>query len=192
MPQPNEPSKRTVNPIVFGASVAIISATLIGAVVATETLSNAFTAIQTAIVAKLGWFYILSTTGIVVFALWLMQSRFGSIKLGPDDSKPDFSLPTWFAMLFSAGMGIGLLFFSVAEPMYHYASPPTGAGNTLESARSAMGVTFFHWGFIHGRFMPLSDSRLLTLVTGVVFPYPYARHSSLCSAIRSTAPQATS
>lgn len=146
MPQPNEPSKRTVNPIVFGASVAIISATLIGAVVATETLSNAFTAIQTAIVAKLGWFYILSTTGIVVFALWLMQSRFGSIKLGPDDSKPDFSLPTWFAMLFSAGMGIGLLFFSVAEPMYHYASPPTGAGNTLESARSAMGVTFFHWG----------------------------------------------
>ena len=146
MPQINPTPERTINPVVFGVSVAIISAMLIGAVVATDTLASAFNSIQNSIVDKFGWFYILSTTGIVVFALWLMQSRFGSIRLGPDDAKPDFSLPAWFAMLFSAGMGIGLLFFSVAEPMYHYASPPTGAGNTLESARNAMGVTFFHWG----------------------------------------------
>lgn len=105
-----------------------------------------FSALQKIIVEQFGWFYILSMTGFVVFALWLAQSRYGSIRLGPDDSLPEFSRPTWFAMLFSAGMGIGLLFFSVAEPIMHYGSPPTGAGQSAEAAKQAMGITFFHWG----------------------------------------------
>ena len=146
MTDPAGNPQRTINPIVFGSSVAIISIMLIGAVVATDTVAGAFNTIQALIVEKFGWFYVLSMTGMVFFAFWLMQSRFGKVKLGPDDSTPDYSMATWFAMLFSAGMGIGLLFFSVAEPMYHYASPPSGAGNTLESARGAMGITFFHWG----------------------------------------------
>ena len=138
--------KLTINPTVTGASVAIIASLLIAAVAATDTVSGIFDTIQELIVDKLGWFYIFSMSGILVFALWLMQSRFGSIRLGPDDSEPDFSRTSWFAMLFSAGMGIGLLFFSVAEPLLHYGSPPTGEGHTLQAARNAMGLTFFHWG----------------------------------------------
>jgi len=76
----------------------------------------------------------------------LTFSRFAGIRLGGPDAKPDFSVWSWFAMLFSAGMGIGLLFYSVAEPMLHYVSPPFGIGGTVEAARLSMGLTFFHWG----------------------------------------------
>ena len=76
-----------------------------------------------------------------------MFSKYGDIRLGGDDAEPDFSTLSWFAMLFSAGMGIGLLFYGVAEPMFHYLSPPFGKPETLEAARTAMGFTFMHWGF---------------------------------------------
>ena len=69
-------------------------------------------------------------TGFLIFALGLMCSRYGAIRLGPDDARPEFSRLTWFAMLFSAGMGIGLLFYSVAEPLMHYGAPPVGEGKT--------------------------------------------------------------
>lgn len=75
-----------------------------------------------------------------------MLSRLGDIKLGPDHSEPDYTNLSWFSMLFSAGMGIGLLFFGVAEPIMHFSSPPVGDGQTIESAREAMKITFFHWG----------------------------------------------
>ncbi len=75
-----------------------------------------------------------------------MVSRLGDIKLGPDHSEPSYTNISWFAMLFSAGMGIGLLFFGVAEPIMHFASPPTGDPQSIESAREAMKITFFHWG----------------------------------------------
>jgi choline/glycine/proline betaine transport protein len=118
---------------------------LLGAT-ATEAVGRTFGSIQDFFVEKFGWFYILSMAAFLVFVVALGFSRFGQIRLGPDDAKPDFSRPTWFAMLFSAGMGIGLLFFSVAEPIMHYASPPVGNGNNLIAARNAMGLTFFHWG----------------------------------------------
>jgi choline/glycine/proline betaine transport protein len=76
-----------------------------------------------------------------------MLSRYGDVRLGPDKSEPEYSYLSWFAMLFSAGMGIGLLFFGVAEPIQHYAAPPVGEGRTVETARQAMVLTFFHWGF---------------------------------------------
>ena len=85
-------------------------------------------------------------TAFLIFALGLMCSRYGAIRLGPDDARPEFSRLTWFAMLFSAGMGIGLLFYSVAEPLMHYGSPPTGEAKTALAAHQAMGITFFHWG----------------------------------------------
>ena len=80
------------------------------------------------------------------FTIYLIFSRFANIRLGGPDAKPDFSVWSWFAMLFSAGMGIGLLFYSVAEPMFHFVSPPLGAAGTVEAARLSMGLTFFHWG----------------------------------------------
>jgi len=135
-----------VNPVVFWTSAGLILAVVALTVVATEAMGTFFGAVQREIVDKLGWFYVLTMTGFVVFAVWLMLSRYGSIRLGPDDSKPDFGRPTWFAMLFSAGMGIGLLFYSVAEPIMHFGAPPSGPANTPEAARAAMGLTFFHWG----------------------------------------------
>src|SRR5690606_14300319 len=78
--------------------------------------------------------------------VFLAVSRYGDIKLGPDHSQPDFRDVTWFAMLFSAGMGIGLMFFGVAEPVMHFVSPPVGDPETVAAARNAMNITFFHWG----------------------------------------------
>ncbi len=135
-----------VHPVVFWSSTVIILTIVVVSMLATREVGSFFQWVQQGIVQRFGWFYILSMTGFLGFALWLMASRFGSIKLGPDDSEPEFGRPTWFAMLFSAGMGIGLLFFSVAEPIMHYTDPPSGGGGDLESARAAMGLTFFHWG----------------------------------------------
>ncbi len=138
--------KLEVQPVVFAASTLIILAVVTASVVAADHVGIFFEQVQQTITDKLGWLYVLSMTGFLVFAIWLMCSRFGRIRLGPDNARPEFSRPTWFAMLFSAGMGIGLLFFSVAEPILHYSSPPVGNGETLQAARNAMGLTFFHWG----------------------------------------------
>jgi choline/carnitine/betaine transport len=93
-----------------------------------------------------GWLYVLAMSGFLVFALWLAFGKHASIRLGRDDEKPEFSRLTWFAMLFSAGMGIGLVFWSVAEPVTHSSNPPPGFADGLNESRIAMAVTIFHWG----------------------------------------------
>lgn len=105
-----------------------------------------FSGINTWIIQSASWFYILSVAFFLVFVIFLGVSQFGRIKLGPDHSEPDYSYISWFAMLFSAGMGIGLMFFGVAEPIMHYANPPIGDPETVAAAREAMRITFFHWG----------------------------------------------
>lgn len=91
--------------------------------------------------------YLLGVTGILLFCIALALSPLGKVKLGKDHEKPEFSRFSWFAMLFSAGMGIGLIFWSVAEPLVHMAAPPTGEPNTFEAARLGLEMYFFHWGF---------------------------------------------
>ncbi len=135
-----------VNPYIFFISIAAIVTFLLFGVFATEATGRVFAVIQDFIVGKFGWFYILSVAVFLIFVIFLFFSRFGKIKLGPDDSEPDYTYASWFTMLFSAGMGIGLVFFSVAEPMFHYMAPPTMDGETMEAAREAMRLTFFHWG----------------------------------------------
>ena len=105
------------------------------------------------VVQDLGWYYILVVTGFVFFSLWIALSHLGNIKLAADDDEePEFGLGSWFAMLFAAGMGIGLVFWGVAEPLNHYATPPPGtlgatdAGTPASTARTAMDITFLHWG----------------------------------------------
>lgn len=93
-----------------------------------------------------GWYYLILVTIIVVFCLFLIFSPIGSIKLGKQDSKPEFSTISWFAMLFSAGMGIGLVFWGAAEPVSHYVTPPLANGETDEAFRESLRYTFFHWG----------------------------------------------
>jgi choline/glycine/proline betaine transport protein len=94
----------------------------------------------------MGWFYMGVVALFFIWIIYLACSKYAHIKLGPDDSSPDYSYGSWFAMLFSAGMGIGLLFFGVAEPITHFNSPPVGEGNTVEAAQNAMLFTYFHWG----------------------------------------------
>lgn len=136
----------TMNPPVFIISAGLILAfVLLGSVFA-EQAQLLFARVQAFIIEDFGWFYILAVAGFLVFVLFLMISRYGDVKLGPEDSEPDYSYMSWLAMLFSAGMGIGLVFFGVAEPIQHYAAPPVGEGRTVESARQAMALTFLHWG----------------------------------------------
>jgi len=150
MPETTKPARRTASANAVGAvflvSAALVVAIVLCGVIAPETVGEVFTAIQTWIMADLGWFYLLSVAIFLFFVLYLAISRHGEVKLGPNHSEPDFSYGSWFAMLFSAGMGIGLVFFGVAEPILHFTTPPTGEGGTVEAARAAMRLTFFHWG----------------------------------------------
>ncbi len=93
-----------------------------------------------------GWFTVLSVAGFLVFVVGVAASRIGTLKLGPDHSEPDYGYPTWFAMLFAAGMGIGLMYFGVAEPVMHFSAPPVGEAGSVDAARQAMRITLFHWG----------------------------------------------
>lgn len=104
------------------------------------------TVIQAFLVDKFGWFYLMSTTAFVVFAIYLIFSKYGKIKLGKPGDKPEYSYITWFAMLFSAGMGIGLVFWGAAEPLSHFHTPPFGDAETAEAAKTGMKYSFFHWG----------------------------------------------
>ena len=135
-----------VNPPVFFVSAGLILAFALFGAFLPQQAGLVFNQVQAMIVRDFGWLYIASVAGFLVFVIYLMLSRHGDVKLGPDESEPDYSYVSWFAMLFSAGMGIGLVFFGVAEPIQHYASPPVGEGGTAEAARQAMTLTFFHWG----------------------------------------------
>ena len=97
---------------------------------------------------KMGWMYLLATTGFVIFVLFLGVSKFGAVRLGPDDEPPEFSFSSWLAMIFSGGMGVGLVFWGVAEPMMHFNDPPMGlsAPRSIEAAQMGMRYAFFHWG----------------------------------------------
>ncbi len=131
--------------------VLIISAVITGlfvlyGIIAPESLSAAASWSFSFLTAKFGWLYLLSVTFFVLFAIGLAVSRYGKIKLGKDDDKPEFSNFQWFAMLFGGGMGIGLVFWSVSEPMMHYLSPPMADAGTQEAMYEAMRTVFFHWG----------------------------------------------
>ncbi len=98
------------------------------------------------IIDSFSWFYVLAVALFLIILVFIALSDMGKIKLGPDHSLPEYSSGSWFAMLFTAGMGIGLMFFGVAEPVMHYVNPPTGDGQTVDAAQQAMRITFFHWG----------------------------------------------
>ncbi|WP_058835593.1 BCCT family transporter [Luteimonas abyssi] len=111
-----------------------------------EQMEAGFQTAQGWVAEEFGWFTIAAVAGFLIFVIGVAMSGFGRLRLGPDHSRPDYTYSTWFAMLFAAGMGIGLMFFGVAEPIMHYAEPPVGDPETLAAARQAMRITFFHWG----------------------------------------------
>ena len=136
-----------IHPWVFFTSGIIIFGSVALAIAFQAKVGDLFETVQTAISTGAGWFFIMTMNIVLVFVLVLLVSRHGDIRIGGSDAKPEFSMLGWFAMLFSAGMGIGLLFYSVAEPMFHFVSYPLAEAGTAEAARSAMDVTFLHWGF---------------------------------------------
>ena len=128
-------------------SAGFILAIVLWGVIAPASLGQVFDDALAAVSTHFGWFYLWVVLGLVVMAVFLAVSRYGNLKLGGEDDEPEFSVGAWFAMLFAAGMGIGLVFWGVAEPVFHYGAPPPGvAPNTPEAANAAMRYSFFHWG----------------------------------------------
>ena len=138
---------RGLDKVVFGVTAIIALGFLVWGFVSTETLASASGSALTWVMDNVGWLFVLTASGFVVFVLWLALGRFGAIPLGCDDEEPEFRTISWVAMMFSAGMGIGLMFFGVAEPLTHFATPPpgTGAAGNPEAVQTAMATTLFHW-----------------------------------------------
>lgn len=165
-----------INPPVFFTSVALVMVLVGGATLWPQASERVFAAVQGWVIHSAGWFYVLAVAGFLVFVVALAASRYGAIKLGPDHSEPDYSYLSWFAMLFSAGMGIGLMYFGVAEPIMHFTDPPVGDPSTVAAARQAMRITMFHWG-VH--------AWAIYAVVGLALAYFSFRHG-LPLAIRSS------
>ncbi|WP_233964485.1 choline transporter [Pectobacterium versatile] len=135
-----------LNPVVFYTSAGLILTFSLMTMLFNKEANDWITHALNWVSATFGWYYLLAATLYIVFVIFIASSRFGSIKLGPEQSKPEFSLMSWAAMLFAAGIGIDLMFFSVAEPITQYMMPPEGQGQTIEAARQAMVWTLFHYG----------------------------------------------
>ncbi len=125
------------------AAAAVLAIVVWGGLVAPDNLNSVTGSVLGWLVTNIGWLFVLAASAFVLFSIYLAVSRFGDIPLGKDGEKPEFRTVSWIAMMFSAGMGIGLMFFGVAEPLAHYVTPPPG---TDGGVGTAMATTMFHWG----------------------------------------------
>ncbi|MFD3312813.1 BCCT family transporter [Streptomyces sp. NPDC058694] len=133
--------------VVFGVTAAITLAFVIWGSAGTDSLKSASDKMLSGLIHNGGWAFMLAASGFVVFALWLAISRYGRIHLGAEGEEPEFKTVSWVAMMFSAGMGIGLMFYGVSEPLSHYTTPPPGTdpADSAERMQTAMATTLFHW-----------------------------------------------
>ena len=143
-PDPHEP--HPINWGVFLSSAVIIAVVAAAAIISPTTVQDAFNAAVAWAGKWFGSFYIFLITATIVFVVLLALSRYGQVRLGPDNSTPDFSTFSWAAMLFAAGIGTGIMFFAIAEPVSQYMKPPVGEGETVEAARHAVVLAIFHYG----------------------------------------------
>ncbi len=128
-------------------SAGLIAVVVLWGLIAPTSLGSMFDQALLIATKNFGWLYLWVVFGLVVLSAFLALSRYGDLKLGAEDEEPEFSLWSWFAMLFAAGMGIGLVYWGLAEPLLHYRSAPPGiADGTPEAANAAMRYSFFHWG----------------------------------------------
>ncbi len=138
----------SLDKVVFGVTAALSVAFVLWGILSPATLSASSGAGLTWVVDNAGWLFALAATGFVFFVLWLAAGKYGNIPLGRDGEGPEFSTVSWVAMMFSAGMGIGLMFYGAAEPLSHFITPPPGTGEAgnENAVQTAMATTLFHWG----------------------------------------------
>jgi len=137
------------SPLFWLNTIALVAICFL-AIFFTDQFSAFWNGLQSFLTATFGWFYTLVIAATLVFCFYLAFSKYGTLRLGKDDEKPEYSTFTWVAMLFSAGIGVGVYFWGVAEPMYHYMQTPYLAEpGTPEAMAQGLAITFFHWG-IHG------------------------------------------
>src|SRR3712207_3457079 len=144
------PASPSIDPIVFWTAAVLSAVFVAWGILFTDSLAAVFNAVLFSfLVPNFGWVFILATFGFLVFSLYLAFSRYGRIRLGGEGEQPEFRTVSWVAMMFSAGMGIGLMFFGVAEPLSHMSSPPKGTAEpgTQGAAQVAMEYSYFHWAF---------------------------------------------
>src|ERR687898_440851 len=144
------PTSPRIDPTVFWIAAVLSAVFVAGGILFTDSLAAVFDAVLWSfLVPNFGWVFILSSFGFLAFSLYLAFSRYGKVRLGGQDEQPEFSTVSWVAMMFSAGMGIGLMFFGVAEPLSHMSSPPGGTAEagTRGAAQVAMEYSYFHWAF---------------------------------------------
>lgn len=161
-----------VNPTMAISSILMVFVFLLFTVTNAELANTIYTATKSWIEGSLGWYYVAVVSSVLFFTFWVGFSRFGNLRLGADDERPEFSNFSWFAMLFSAAIGTGLLFWSIAEPLTHMQGNPymdmagVEAG-TMEAAQIALRITMFHWG-LHGW--------CIYIIVGLILAYFSYRH----------------
>lgn len=145
--EPSATPERGLDKVVFGVTALVSVAFLVWGFVSTGSLANASASGLSWVMGNTGWLFVLTSSAFVVFVIWLAVGKFGNIPLGRDDEEPEFRTVSWIAMMFSAGMGIGLMFYGVSEPITHFVTPPPGTGEAgnPEAAQTAMATTMFHW-----------------------------------------------
>ena len=136
----------TINKSITFTSVICCAVFIIATMISPEGVKGGFDKLFKFFTGNFGWTYLVCVAGFVLFCFAMAFSKYGNIRLGKDDEAPEFSLMAWFSMLFAAGMGIGLVFWGVAEPIYHFAGPPFADPKTPQAAADAMRTVVFHWG----------------------------------------------
>jgi len=144
---PNFPKIRTTlsKGVVLPSLIFILGICLLAAIFP-KTTESSLNTIKNFIFINLNWVYVWAVTIFILFLFYLAFSKYGNIRLGRNNSKPDYSYFSWISMLFAAGMGIGLMYFSVAEPIQHFSNAVFSENSSIERAKDAQLFTFFHWG----------------------------------------------
>lgn len=144
-PEPEQGAPRVKRVVFVGSAVGTLAVTLWALI--SPTGAEATLGALVGWVSKwFGWYYIALATAVLIFVVAIAISRHGTVRLGPEHSRPEYSTGAWAAMLFAAGIGTDLMFFSVYEPVVQYLTPPSGQGETVEAAREATVWTLFHYG----------------------------------------------
>src|SRR4051794_1899878 len=138
---------KSTDPWVFYSGAGLVLVFVAWGVLGTDSLASVTDSVLDWLLSSMGWVFVLTAAGFVAFAAYIGFSRYGTLRLGKDTDRPDFRTSSWIAMMFRAGMGIGLMFYAVAEPISHLGAPPLGLerAGTPEAARLSMQYTYFHW-----------------------------------------------